>query len=180
MKRRAPQLLVECLAPDFRGDLELAEQVALSGLDVFAHNLETVERLQGRVRDHRAGYKQSLSVLEHAKKVTGGEVREGGGWQRERERQIERGRQVDINSSSENISRRLRPKYFSSVFANGDGSQPERAGEAVRTRHTLFFYFKYFSSKNHADPRVIYTYLRAIVLKTSTRICNCYNTHPKY
>ncbi|CAM9655125.1 unnamed protein product [Ectocarpus sp. 6 AP-2014] len=74
LKRRAPQLLVECLAPDFRGDLELAEQVALSGLDVFAHNLETVERLQGRVRDHRAGYKQSLSVLEHAKKVTGGEV----------------------------------------------------------------------------------------------------------
>lgn len=39
------------------------------GLDVFAHNLETVERLQRRVRDHRAGYKQSLSVLEHAKAV---------------------------------------------------------------------------------------------------------------
>jgi len=65
---------VECLAPDFRGDLKLAEQVALSGLDVFAHNLETVERLQGRVRDHRAGYEQSLSVLEHAKKVTDGKV----------------------------------------------------------------------------------------------------------
>ncbi|CAM9916903.1 unnamed protein product [Scytosiphon promiscuus] len=74
LKRRAPKLLVECLAPDFRGDLKLAEQVAMSGLDVFAHNLETVERLQGRVRDHRAGYKQSLSVLEHAKKITGGEV----------------------------------------------------------------------------------------------------------
>lgn len=76
LKRRAPSLLVECLAPDFRGDLGLAEQVALSGLDVFAHNLETVERLQGRVRDHRAGYRQSLSVLEHAKKVTGGKVTE--------------------------------------------------------------------------------------------------------
>ncbi len=32
--------------------------------------METVERLQRRVRDYRAGYKQSLSVLEHAKKVT--------------------------------------------------------------------------------------------------------------
>lgn len=74
MKRRAPELLVECLAPDFRGDLKLAEEVALSGLDVFAHNLETVERLQGRVRDHRAGYRQSLSVLEHAKKITEGKV----------------------------------------------------------------------------------------------------------
>ena len=41
----------------------------MSGLDVYAHNLETVERLQRRVRDHRAGYSQSLFVLEHAKKT---------------------------------------------------------------------------------------------------------------
>lgn len=74
LKRRAPKLLVECLTPDFRGNLALAEEVAKSGLDVFAHNLETVERLQGRVRDHRAGYAQSLSVLEHAKKATNGKV----------------------------------------------------------------------------------------------------------
>jgi hypothetical protein len=32
--------------------------------------VETVERLQRRVRDYRANYKQSLSVLEHAKKCT--------------------------------------------------------------------------------------------------------------
>jgi lipoic acid synthetase len=31
--------------------------------------METVERLQRRVRDYRAGYKQSLTVLEHAKKT---------------------------------------------------------------------------------------------------------------
>lgn len=30
--------------------------------------METVERLQRRVRDYRAGYKQTLKVLEHAKK----------------------------------------------------------------------------------------------------------------
>jgi lipoic acid synthetase len=29
--------------------------------------METVERLQRRVRDYRAGYRQTLSVLEHAK-----------------------------------------------------------------------------------------------------------------
>lgn len=29
--------------------------------------METVERLQRRVRDYRAGYKQTLGVLEHAK-----------------------------------------------------------------------------------------------------------------
>jgi lipoic acid synthetase len=62
-------ILVEALTPDFRGDLSLVEVVATSGLDVYAHNIETVERLQRRVRDHRAGYAQSLSVLEHVKKV---------------------------------------------------------------------------------------------------------------
>jgi lipoyl synthase len=38
-----------------------------SGLDVYAHNMETVESLQPYVRDRRAGYAQSLSVLERAK-----------------------------------------------------------------------------------------------------------------
>jgi lipoate synthase len=34
---------------------------------VYAHNIETVERLQRRVRDSRAGYMQSLNVLKAAK-----------------------------------------------------------------------------------------------------------------
>lgn len=37
---------------------------------VFAHNVETVERLQARVRDHRAGWRQSLEVLQRAKATT--------------------------------------------------------------------------------------------------------------
>jgi len=37
---------VECLTPDFRGDLEAACHLARSGLDVFAHNIETVHSLQ--------------------------------------------------------------------------------------------------------------------------------------
>ena len=58
---------MECLTPDFRGVRTPIEEVARSGLDVYAHNVETVERMQSRVRDHRAGYRQSLSVLEIAK-----------------------------------------------------------------------------------------------------------------
>lgn len=58
---------MECLTPDFQGKSDLIATVAQSGLDVFAHNVETVERLQSRVRDRRAGYKQSMYVLEHAK-----------------------------------------------------------------------------------------------------------------
>ena len=68
-KERSPEMLVEALVGDFRGDLSLVRHVASSGLDVYAHNVETVERLQRRVRDHRAGYAQSLAVLEGAKRI---------------------------------------------------------------------------------------------------------------
>jgi len=68
IKERDPSILVECLTGDFRSDWGAVERVATSGLDVYAHNVETVERLQGRVRDPRANYKQSLEVLRRAKK----------------------------------------------------------------------------------------------------------------
>ncbi|POM65667.1 Lipoyl synthase, mitochondrial, partial [Phytophthora palmivora] len=67
LRAKLPEILIECLTPDFQGHDNLIDQVATSGLDVFAHNLETVERLQRRVRDYRANYKQSLHVLERAK-----------------------------------------------------------------------------------------------------------------
>jgi lipoyl synthase len=69
LKRRQKDLLVEVLSPDFSGDEGCVTRVVESGLDVFAHNVETVERLQRAVRDHRANYAQSLAVLEHAKRV---------------------------------------------------------------------------------------------------------------
>jgi lipoic acid synthetase len=68
-RERAPQILVECLTGDFYGDLKGVERVARSGLDVYAHNLETVERLTPHVRDRRAQFRQSLAVLMHAKQV---------------------------------------------------------------------------------------------------------------
>lgn len=60
-------ILVEVLSGDFQGSPNLVNTVAGSGLDVFAHNLETVEHLTPRVRDRRAAYRQSLGVLETAK-----------------------------------------------------------------------------------------------------------------
>lgn len=41
--------------PDFRGNDECIKRIALSELDVFAHNIETVEALTPFVRDARAG-----------------------------------------------------------------------------------------------------------------------------
>lgn len=67
LKARNADILVECLTPDFRGDLGAVRLLASSGLDVFAHNIETVERLQRRVRDPRANYVQSMEVLRTAK-----------------------------------------------------------------------------------------------------------------
>lgn len=69
LKEKCPGILVECLTGDFAGNLEHVAAVTKSGLDVHAHNIETVERLTPDVRDRRAGYRQSLSVLEHAKQI---------------------------------------------------------------------------------------------------------------
>lgn len=68
LKEQQSSILVECLTGDFSGNLEMVQLVSQSGLDVHAHNVETVERLTPSVRDYRAGYRQSLAVLEHAKK----------------------------------------------------------------------------------------------------------------
>ncbi|KAF7820381.1 lipoyl synthase, chloroplastic [Senna tora] len=74
MKNLKPEIMVECLTSDFRGDLKAVETLVHSGLDVFAHNIETVKRLQRIVRDPRAGYEQSLSVLNHAKRSKEGMI----------------------------------------------------------------------------------------------------------
>jgi lipoic acid synthetase len=68
IKARCPQTAVEALTPDFAGNLADVATVLDSGVDVFAQNLETVERLTHRVRDARAGYVQTLTVLAHAKR----------------------------------------------------------------------------------------------------------------
>jgi lipoic acid synthetase len=68
LKQRNPGVAVEALTPDFQGVLRDVETVVESGLDVFAQNVETVERLTHPVRDPRAGYTQTLAVLAHAKR----------------------------------------------------------------------------------------------------------------
>ncbi|VDM58541.1 unnamed protein product [Angiostrongylus costaricensis] len=67
MKKERPELLIECLLPDFAGNVESIDMMAQSGLDVYAHNIETVERLTPWVRDPRAKYFQSLEGLKRAK-----------------------------------------------------------------------------------------------------------------
>lgn len=68
IKARSPETVVEALTPDFSGVLSSVETVLNSGVEVHAQNMETVERLTHYVRDPRAGYQQTLNVLEHAKR----------------------------------------------------------------------------------------------------------------
>jgi len=74
IKREKPEMMVEVLSPDFAGSAAGVTAVAGSGLDVFAHNIETVERLTPAVRDPRAKYRQTLAVLAEAKQAVPGLV----------------------------------------------------------------------------------------------------------
>lgn len=68
IKKNDSELIVEILTPDFQGEVELINRVVDAKPDVFAHNVETVQRLTPTVRDPRAGYQQSLDVLAQVKK----------------------------------------------------------------------------------------------------------------
>ncbi|MBI2141125.1 lipoyl synthase [Candidatus Woesearchaeota archaeon] len=68
-KKAVPGIMVEVLTPDFRGSRECIKAVVDAQPDVFDHNIETVKRLQRSVRDPRANYEQSLSVLATAKEI---------------------------------------------------------------------------------------------------------------
>lgn len=65
---RMPHTAVEALTPDFAGRSKSVATILDAGLVTYAQNLETVERLTHHVRDPRAGYRQTLNVLEFAKR----------------------------------------------------------------------------------------------------------------
>jgi len=69
VKRKDPNILVEVLIPDFQGKVDLIKNVVDARPDVIDHNVETVRRLQKDVRDRRANYDQSLSVLKTVKEL---------------------------------------------------------------------------------------------------------------
>tara|TARA_Y100000590_G_scaffold139674_1_gene159987 strand:+ start:9373 stop:10329 length:957 start_codon:yes stop_codon:yes gene_type:complete len=70
IKNINPGVIVEALTPDFEGKRKSILILMDSNPDVFAQNLETVDRLTKRVRDPRAGYQKTLKVLEEAKTIS--------------------------------------------------------------------------------------------------------------
>lgn len=67
LKEKIVDVAVEVLTPDFHARPGLIDQVCGARPAVYNHNLETVSRLQKRVRP-QAGYERSLKVIERVKK----------------------------------------------------------------------------------------------------------------
>lgn len=72
--RRAPSARVELLVGDLAGRAASLETVLEARPEVLAHNLETVRRLSGAIRDRRAGYDQSLELLRRARRRGGSQL----------------------------------------------------------------------------------------------------------
>ncbi len=72
IKELNPDTAVEALTPDFKGLSSSIKTLVNCGLEVFAQNIETVERLTHKVRDIRAGYQQTLDVLAESKRINPG------------------------------------------------------------------------------------------------------------
>jgi lipoic acid synthetase len=69
LKRRAADLGVEVLIPDFQGNWDALATVMAAGPDILNHNIETVPRLYSRVRP-KAIYTQSLELLKRARTLS--------------------------------------------------------------------------------------------------------------
>ena len=69
IKKVNKDIIIEVLIPDFRGNVDLIKTIVEARPNVIAHNIETVERLQKKIRDPRANYRQSLFVLETVKEM---------------------------------------------------------------------------------------------------------------
>jgi lipoic acid synthetase len=65
VKRLSPDMVLEVLVGDFKGDTDAVDAVLAAAPDVFAHNLETVPRLSRQVRV-QASYARSYAILRHA------------------------------------------------------------------------------------------------------------------
>ena len=71
-RRRCPDLIIEVLIPDFRGDVRALKKVVEAAPQVIGQNIETVRRLTRYARDRRSGYEQTLEVLANVKALNPG------------------------------------------------------------------------------------------------------------
>ncbi|MGB1475751.1 MAG: lipoyl synthase [Candidatus Poseidoniaceae archaeon] len=70
VRERTPEVTLELLCSDLAGDHQALHDLLIGlELEVFAHNVECVPRLDSKVRDHRATFEQSIGILKEAKRL---------------------------------------------------------------------------------------------------------------
>ena len=70
VREKSPEVTLELLCSDLAGDHgDLAMLLENLELEVFAHNVECVPRLDLKVRDRRATFEQSIGILVEAKRL---------------------------------------------------------------------------------------------------------------
>jgi lipoic acid synthetase len=69
MRELNPGIIIELLAGDFKGSEDALKTILAERPDVYAHNIETIERLSPRVRDARANYRQSIKALQRVREL---------------------------------------------------------------------------------------------------------------
>ena len=69
IQKEIPEILIEILIPDFRGDQQALEVIIGAKPQVIGHNIETTEIMTPQIRDHRADYQQSLQILKTIKNL---------------------------------------------------------------------------------------------------------------
>ena len=151
-----PGTTVELLIPDLQGDRRALETVLGSAPDVLGHNLETVRSLQW-IRDRRASYERSLSVLSVSKEISPGTLTKSSlmlGLGESRDEVIQamddlRAADVDLltlgqylppKGASLQVQRYVPPREFEelSVQAKRMGFKGARAGPLVRSSYDAF------------------------------------------
>jgi len=66
IKRQLPNSSLEVLCSDFSGKREFLDRILKEDIQIFGHNLETIEELTPKIR-YNASYRRSLNVLSYAK-----------------------------------------------------------------------------------------------------------------
>lgn len=71
LKESIPDLKVEVLIPDFKGDLNLVKKILDARPDVINHNLETIKRIYPKINRNEENYHNSLKILNFISKKHG-------------------------------------------------------------------------------------------------------------
>lgn len=95
LRAAIPTVKTEVLTPDFQGAPAALKTVIDAGPTVFNHNVETVERLSGEIRE-RADYRLSLKVLNMAANLADGRV------------PVKSGVMVGLGETDEEVERTIR------------------------------------------------------------------------